>query len=99
MKRAQRRLLGAKTWNAYGRAFLGCDPREAETLLFGTDSLLQQTHVLPEIFHCIKVPADSLDEAYCLIDYDPKHLSSWTTYANSNCLLNIKSELKDCLCE
>ena len=67
----------------YGRAFFGCDPRDAEKILFGTDTLLQQTHMLPEIFHCFTVPGDSLDPSYYLVDYDPAHRSTrMTNFSN-----------------
>lgn len=67
----------------FGRAFFGCDAREAEALLFGTDALMRQTHMLPEIFHCFVVPGDALDEAYYLVDYDTDHLSTrMTNFSN-----------------
>lgn len=73
----------AQGTNSYARAFFGCDAREAEKMLFGTDDLLHQTHMLPEIFHCYKVPAQSMDEAYYLVDYDPDHLSTrMTNFSN-----------------
>lgn len=72
-----------KGTTSYDRAFFGCDAREAETILFGTDTLLKQTHMLPEIFHCFKVPADSMDEAYYLVDYEPTHLATrMTNFSN-----------------
>ncbi|MEM7471490.1 MAG: NAD(P)-binding protein [Pseudomonadota bacterium] len=69
--------------SSYDRAFFGCDAREAEQLLFGTDALLQKTHMLPEIFHCFCVPGDALDPAYYLVDYDPEHKSTrMTNFSN-----------------
>lgn len=67
----------------YGRAFFGCDPREAEKMVFGTNTLLEQTHMLPEVFHCFSVPGDSLDPAYYLVDYDPDHFATrMTNFSN-----------------
>lgn len=67
----------------YGRAFFGCDPRAAEQMLFGTDTLLTHTHMLPEVFHCFTVPSDSLDEAYYLVDYEPAHRATrMTNFSN-----------------
>jgi protoporphyrinogen oxidase len=67
----------------YGSLFFGCDAREAEKLLFATQTLLDQTHMLPEIFHCFTVPRKSMDEAYYLVDYDPSHLSTrMTNFSN-----------------
>lgn len=63
----------------YDRVFFGCDAREAETCLFGTDTLAKTTHFLPEIFHCFSVPADALDPAYYLVDYDMGHKSTRMT--------------------
>ena len=77
----QCRIVGQSV--GYDRLFFGCDAREAEKMLFGTQSLLEQTHMLPEIFHCYTVPRDSLDAAYYLVDYDPAHLSTrMTNFSN-----------------
>lgn len=67
----------------FGRAFFGCDVGVAETMLLGTDTLTQQAHFLPEIFHCFAVPGEALDEVYYLVDYDPDHLSTrMTNFSN-----------------
>lgn len=63
----------------YGQVFMGGDARVTEEQLFGTKSLEQNTHLLPEIFHCFVVPTSKVDEAYYLIDYDTDHLSSRMT--------------------
>ncbi len=63
----------------YEQIFFGGDCRETEKQLLGTDALSQNTHLLPEIFHCFVVPTAAVDDAYYLIDYDPNHLSTRMT--------------------
>ena len=60
----------------YAQIFFGGDCRETEKLLLGTSTLSENTHLLPEIFHCFVVPTPAVDQAYYLIDYDPDHLST-----------------------
>lgn len=63
----------------YDRIFFGGDCRETEKLILGTDTLAQNTHLLPEIFHCYVVPTAAVDEAYYVMDYDPDHISTRMT--------------------
>jgi protoporphyrinogen oxidase len=63
----------------YDQIFFGGDCRETEQLLLGTNTLSQNTHLLPEIFHCFVVPTAAVDDAYYLIDYDINHLSTRMT--------------------
>ena len=63
----------------YDQIFMGGDCRDTEKLLFGTSTLADNTHLLPEIFHCFVVPAAAVDEAYYLIDYDADHLATRMT--------------------
>ncbi len=64
---------------AYGQIFFGGDCRDAERQLLGTDELRNNTHLLPEIFHCFVVPTADVDAAYYTMDYDPDHLSTRMT--------------------
>ncbi len=63
----------------YGKVFMGCDIRDSEASLLGTRDILDLTHILPEIFHCYVVPADSVDQAYYMVDYEENHLSARMT--------------------
>ena len=64
---------------SYGQIFFGGDCRDAERQLLGTEDLRQNTHLLPEIFHCFVVPTAHVDAAYYTMDYDPDHLSTRMT--------------------
>lgn len=64
---------------SYDEIFFGGDCRDTERLLLQTETLRENTHLLPEIFHCFVVPSAAVDEAYYLIDYDPDHLSTRMT--------------------
>jgi hypothetical protein len=63
----------------FDQIFMGGDCRDTERLLFGTSTLADNTHLLPEIFHCFVVPAAAVDDAYYLIDYDTDHLATRMT--------------------
>lgn len=59
--------------------FFGTDIRATETLLTGGKSIDERTHVVPEIFHCYVVPAESVARPYYVVDYDPAHVSTRIT--------------------
>jgi hypothetical protein len=63
----------------FGRIVFGTDIRETERILTGGMSIAEMTHVLPEIFHCFVVPADSVVKPYYVVDYDTDHLSTRIT--------------------
>ncbi|NNE81318.1 MAG: NAD(P)-binding protein [Silicimonas sp.] len=64
---------------SYGRVVFGTDIRESERILTGGSTIADCTHVLPEIFHCFVVPADTVAAPYYVVDYDPDHLTSRIT--------------------
>ena len=63
----------------YDQIFFGGDCRDTEKLLLGTSTLSENTHLLPEIFHCFVVLTAAVDDAYYLIDDDTDHLSTRIT--------------------
>ena len=63
----------------YGQIFFGGDCRDTEELLFGSTELRENTHLLPEIFHCFVVPTAAVDDAYYVMNYEPEHLSTRIT--------------------
>ena len=63
----------------FGRVFFGTDIRDSEKILTGGRTIADNTHALPEIFHCFVVPADSVADPYYVVDYDPDHLTSRIT--------------------
>jgi len=63
----------------YDRVVFGTDIRESERILTGGTTIADCTHVLPEIFHCFVVPAETVAAPYYVVDYDPDHLSSRIT--------------------
>ena len=63
----------------FGQVIFGTDIRETERILTGGTTIAERTHVLPEIFHCFVVPADSVVSPYYIVDYDTDHLSSRIT--------------------
>ena len=59
----------------FGHLFWGCDIRDTEAALSKDTPIMANTHILPEIFHCFVVPADKVDDALYMVDYDCNHLS------------------------
>ncbi len=59
--------------------YFGVDIRESQRILTGQATIAEKTHILPEIFHCFVVPADSVAKPYYVVDYDPEHASSRIT--------------------
>ena len=64
---------------SYGQIFFGGDCRDTEKQLLGTEDLRDNTHLLPEIFHCFVVPTAHVGSAYYTMDYDLDHLSTRMT--------------------
>jgi hypothetical protein len=63
----------------FDQIFLGIDCRDAEEILLGTKNLLNETTIVPEIFHFIELKENYKSDSYYTMNYSQKHRVSRVT--------------------